>query len=91
MPTPILPLSLTLLLSLIPSACTSNRLTNENLSQLTPGMSEKQITQILGKPHHTEISETLGIRSTALIYQAGVRQVKIILINDKLFSKQGTF
>jgi hypothetical protein len=72
-------------------ACGANPLTNENLAKITLGMSEEEVIQILGKPHRTDISETLGIRSTAHHYKQGDREVKIIFINDKLFSKEGSF
>ncbi len=83
--------SLILAAALFIAACGASRLTNENLAKVTLGMKEDEVTQILGKPNRTDISETLGIRSTAFYYKQGDREVKIIFINDKVFSKEGSF
>jgi outer membrane protein assembly factor BamE (lipoprotein component of BamABCDE complex) len=83
--------SLIFAIALFIAACGASRLTNENLAKATLGMKEDEVIQILGKPHRTDVSETLGIRSTAFYYKQGEREVKIIFINDKLFSKEGSF
>ena len=72
------------------AAC-SSKLTNENLTKVKAGMSEKEVVAILGKPDEVKTSENFGFRGTAYVYRAGKSEVTVAFLNDHVVSKEGTF
>jgi hypothetical protein len=71
-------------------ACAS-KLTSENLAKVKNGMTEDEVKAILGKPTAVETSGMLGISGSSYTYKTKDSEVKVIFLNGKVMTTQGSF
>lgn len=78
-------------LALVALVGCGSKLTPENLAKVEGGMTQAQVEQILGKPTKVETGGALGISATTMLYESGGKKVKIVIMNDSVMSKSGSF
>ncbi len=70
-----------------------NKLTQANLDQVQPGMTSAQVKEILGDPTSTkdEPIPIVGGTKTTYTYDSGNTHIVIVLKNDTVQTKEGSF
>jgi outer membrane protein assembly factor BamE (lipoprotein component of BamABCDE complex) len=72
------------------SCNTHTHLRQANVDQVVTGMSKKQVESILGPPNSVDTTDLLVKKTTTYIYQQGSKTVKIVFLDDKVQSKEGS-
>ncbi len=73
---------LILLLSFLLTAC--SRVNQTNFDRIQPGMSIKQVMQILGEPNASDSINIAGISGTSATWQNKNTEINIQFLNDKV-------
>lgn len=84
------PLLLLSVVALGLAACGS-KLTQVNLDKVKTGMSETEVTSILGTPTRSEIDDNPLIKTSVYIYEQGEQKVTVTFVNGSVLTSQGTF
>ena len=64
-----------------------SRLSLANYNKITPGMSKKQVEDILGKPSQTQTRDLIILKKTTYRYEHGKDFALITFKNDEVESK----
>jgi outer membrane protein assembly factor BamE (lipoprotein component of BamABCDE complex) len=72
------------------TACAS-KLTQENLDKIHSGMTVDEVKAVLGSPNDVESHDMLGFKSTEFVYHTKTADVKVVFLNDKVMSSEGSF
>jgi hypothetical protein len=70
---------------LLLAAC--SKITQENFAKVQDGMSEPEVTALLGSPTSTSTVQVLGIAGTHSTWEAGGAVVSIRFVNGKVATK----
>jgi len=70
---------------LLLAACT--KITQENFAKIQDGMSEQEVSAILGSPAETSSSSILGISGTSSTWKGGDAVITIRFVNGKVALK----
>ena len=71
-------------------ACSSQRLTQANVDQVTEGMSKKQVESILGPPTNVDTKDFLLLKRTTYAYHQPNGWVTVLFKDDKVVAKSST-
>ena len=71
-------------------ACSSQRLTQANVDQVTEGMSKKQVESILGPPTNVDTKDFLLLKRTTYAYHQPNGSVTVLFKDDKVVAKSST-
>ncbi|MEM9444499.1 MAG: hypothetical protein AAGA18_04025 [Verrucomicrobiota bacterium] len=83
-------LFLWLLCTLCLGACGS-KLTNDNFTLISHGMTEAEVKDLIGKPNEVKTSKVLGLSGTTYKYESGGSRASITFINGKVVDANGEF
>ena len=79
-----------LLVSVLLFSCNSQRLTQQNVDQVTEGMSKKQVESILGPPTSVETKDFMLLKRTTYLYRQANGTVTVLFKDDKVAAKSST-
>ena len=71
-------------------ACSSQRVTQANVDQVTEGMSKKQVESILGPPTNVDTKDFLLLKRTTYAYHQSNGSVTVLFKDDKVVAKSNT-
>lgn len=74
-----------LVLALLLGAC--SKVSQENFSKIQNGMTEAEVTSILGSPTESTSREVLGISGTSSVWRSGDAQISIRFVGGKVALK----
>ena len=74
-----------LALALLLAAC--SKVTQENFSKVQNGMTEAEVSAILGSPTESTTREVLGISGTSSVWRSGDAQISIRFVGGKVALK----
>jgi len=77
--------ALVLIALLVLAAC--SKITQENFAKVTDGMSEPEVTALLGTPTSTSTVQVLGIAGTHSTWEGSDAVVSIRFVNGKVATK----
>lgn len=84
-------LSIVTMLAVGLTACNpAKRLTKANVTEVTEGMSKKQVESILGPPTTVDTKDFVVVKKTVYVYDQGKESVTIVFKDDKVQSKVST-
>ncbi len=73
-------------LSLVLAACGS-KLTQENFSKISNGMTQAEVIKILGEPQSSQGGGALGISAGTAVWKDDKHQITVMFFNEKVASK----
>ena len=79
-----------LLLLVIETACSGNRLRKANVDEVTEGMSKKQVESILGPPTDINNTDFVIMKKTTYVYRQENGTVTVVFKDDKVSDKYST-
>ena len=72
--------------TLMLAACGS-KLTQANFSKITNGMSQAEVTQLLGEPQSSQGGGLLGFSASTAMWKDDKHQITVVFLNEKVTSK----
>ena len=78
------------LLLVIETACSGNRLRKANVDEVTEGMSKKQVESILGPPTDIDNTDFVIMKKTTYVYRQDNGTVTVVFKDDKVSDKYST-
>ena len=78
------------LVLLVGNSCSDKRITKANVSEVTEGMSKKQVESILGPPTSIDNKDFIVMKKATYVYRQGKDTVTIVFKDDKVQSKDST-
>ncbi len=77
--------ALVLVLALAAAAC--SKITEENFAKVRVGMTEQEVSAILGPPSESDSIAVLGVSGTAWRWKSGDAAASVQFVNGKVASK----
>ena len=72
------------------SSCNNERITKDNVNEITEGMAKKQVESILGPPTSIDSKDFVITKTTTYTYRQGKDTVTVVFKDDKVQSKDST-
>lgn len=74
-------------IAMLLSACAPPKLSEENVAKIREGMTEKEVTAILGPPTETKSGAILGITGASSVWKEGDATLSLQFVNERVVLK----